>query len=141
MGKGSAMGEIHQVKVFLRHGKKYLLLQKAKDLHREHIGLWEVPGGKIQYNETAEQAVVREVKEETGLNGLILKELSPLVLEKEGIRTYTRVYVVTTSSLKITMSNEHSAYQWVTVKQAEARDNVLYRELFLKYLSEAEQIR
>ncbi|HEY9720526.1 MAG TPA: NUDIX domain-containing protein [Oscillatoriaceae cyanobacterium] len=32
-------------------------------------GLWGVPGGKIEENEAMEAALVREIKEETGLDG------------------------------------------------------------------------
>ena len=39
-------------------------------------GKWEVPGGKIEFGETREDAVKRELMEETGYN-VIVKEIIP----------------------------------------------------------------
>jgi 8-oxo-dGTP diphosphatase len=36
--------------------------------HDPHAGLWSLPGGRIETGESPEQAVVREVREETGLD-------------------------------------------------------------------------
>ena len=45
--------------------KRILLVKRAKEPYR---GNWQLPGGKIEPMETAEEAAIREVKEETYLN-------------------------------------------------------------------------
>jgi 8-oxo-dGTP diphosphatase len=49
--------------VFDREGR-VLLVERGKP---PSLGLWSVPGGKLEPHETLAQAVAREVREETGL--------------------------------------------------------------------------
>jgi 8-oxo-dGTP diphosphatase len=49
--------------VFDREGR-ILLVERGRP---PGAGLWTVPGGKLEMNETLAQAVAREVREETGL--------------------------------------------------------------------------
>ncbi len=58
------MNDLGQVCISLRH----------KDLHQGD--LWEFPGGKIEQDETVEQALTREIKEELNLS---IKDSSPLI--------------------------------------------------------------
>jgi len=57
-------------------GTKGLLIGRidAKDAKRERL-LWSLPKGHIETGETPEEAAVREVKEETGIDSAIAKSL------------------------------------------------------------------
>lgn len=52
---------------FVKRGKEILLLQR-QDKNPAWDKKWEFPGGKIDSEENAVDAIIREIKEETGLN-------------------------------------------------------------------------
>ncbi|MFV0412006.1 MAG: NUDIX domain-containing protein, partial [Oscillospiraceae bacterium] len=58
------------VKAFLVHGNRALLVRRSPSAHYSP-GLWEYPGGKIEFGETLQQALEREISEETGLNATV----------------------------------------------------------------------
>lgn len=89
--------------------------------------------------ETPLQASFREIKEETGLFCKMVRELSPLKLEKDGVNTYTHVFLAVTSAKKINLSDEHSAYLWMSTGEIDSLDKVIYKELLKQYLKEAEE--
>ena len=43
------------------------ILMSKRPKGKDHEGLWEFPGGKLEEGETAEEAVVRELREELGV--------------------------------------------------------------------------
>ena len=51
------------ITIILRHGK-FLLVQRAREPDQ---GKWACPGGLIEVGETAAQAALRELAEETGI--------------------------------------------------------------------------
>ena len=53
--------------VVVFRGDEVLLVQRGK---RPYEGFWSLPGGEIQWGETAAEAARRELKEETGLLAL-----------------------------------------------------------------------
>lgn len=51
-------------------------LMHRRPLEKHHGGLWEFPGGKVEIGESPSFALVREIKEELGLE-LVPEELEP----------------------------------------------------------------
>jgi len=50
--------------------------QKVLIIQRRDVPVWVLPGGGIDRSETPEEAVVREVKEETGLNVAVVRKVA-----------------------------------------------------------------
>jgi 8-oxo-dGTP diphosphatase len=75
---------------------KILLIKRNT---RPFVGFWALPGGRMEPGETIDQTVIREVKEETGLDVKIVKVVGEYV--EKGIREeidyeyYPTCFVVT----------------------------------------------
>jgi len=55
--------------VILRNKTQILLIKRSKKLAKERttVGMWSIPGGEVEFAETAESAICREVQEELGI--------------------------------------------------------------------------
>jgi len=108
---------------FLSFEGRFLLLQRA--VHDESFAShWGAPGGGIDEGESPAEAVLREVREETGLHFEIadLEELGAGYVtidgkEKQFEYHMYRIHIETEPELSLD-ENEHQSHAWVTAEEA-----------------------
>ncbi len=97
---------------------KALILRRSST-HRRHAFEADLPGGLLDENETHEQAIVREIQEETG----ILVEPTDLIEVYRGKGLYgwqeQTVFIIhlVDTGPEVTLSSEHDQFEWVALDQ------------------------
>lgn len=79
------------VSAIVQHGEKYLLIKRMNPPAK---GMYAFPGGRVEQGETLEQAVLRELEEETGLSGKDPKFYAQYDLAPEGSNFVLSVFKV-----------------------------------------------
>jgi len=97
---------------------RVLILLRRQDAE-VYPGIWELPSGGIQQDENLEQALVREVREETGIDVIVLEPVSCFIyLSKSRQRTLQinyRAHLTSSDSQVVRLSSEHTDARWVNV--------------------------
>ncbi|MCX6737024.1 MAG: NUDIX hydrolase [Candidatus Parcubacteria bacterium] len=110
------------VKIILKKGNTFLILKNNKeDINNLNVG-WESPGGHLEENENIEQALFRELKEETNLTDI--KILSPIhsFLFDTGKENSLGgvIYLAEYVAGEVYLDNkEHCMYKWTTLNEIE----------------------
>ena len=111
---------------------RFLVAQRVGNRHLS--GLWELPGGKFEDNETPVEALKREIKEETGLD-IEVKELLPNVNHAYThfkIKISTYVCYIIDGKLKIL---DQRPYRWIALNEIkELAFPVANRKIFKNYV-------
>ena len=108
------------VELLLKHQDKILIAKRANNCD-VNPGVWGIPAGKVKYEEVPKAAAIRELKEETGIDAQIVKELScrTATIMSKGEKAYrlffTYLMTATSPTLpNVQLSDEHSEYAWVS---------------------------
>jgi len=105
------------VKGIIINDSRVLIVKRAND---DEIGggTWECVGGKIEFGEDLETALIREIKEEVGLTVTVEKILYATTFKTDPTRQVVILtYLCRSKNTNVVLSKEHSEYQWATKKQ------------------------
>ena len=91
--------------------KQGLLLITRRSVDKHLGGMWEFPGGKLELNESLEECLEREIKEELGIKIQVMKLLAvnDYRYEKGSIRLHA--FRANFVEGEITLK-DHDEYQW-----------------------------
>lgn len=99
----------------VQHDGKVLLLQRPLDDFMG--GIFELPSGKVEGGEALDAALIREVKEETGLEVAAIRDYlgSFDYTSGSGRKSRQFTFAVDVSTPKPVVLQEHDTYTWTAV--------------------------
>jgi len=104
------MKVIDVVAAIIKKDNLYLVTQRNRD---KHMGLkWEFPGGKVEANETLQEALTREIHEELNIDINIYEKLAEERYKDSEINIVLHYFLCSIKDGIINL-NEHEAMEWV----------------------------
>ena len=115
------MKSTNVVAAIIKKNNQYLIVQRNRN---KHLGLkWEFPGGKVQENESFEEALSREIQEELSIAINMHEKIAKEKYKDEKIDIVLQYYLCSQISGTIKL-NEHENLKWVEKKDFDKYDFV-----------------
>lgn len=120
----------------IRRESKYLVTRRSKVSSYMPLK-WDIPGGIVEPGETLEEAICREVSEETGLD-VHMGNVVFIYANRDQLpirQTFQAVYLCEYKGGDVHLDPlEHDTYQWLDYKQIKTVDMIDFlRELVKSY--------
>ncbi len=115
------------IKALIRNKKgQILILNTNLKTFKGHIDPhWDLPGGRIQKNESIEEALAREIEEEIGIQKIkIIRFLDASISKMRitnadaGLILFTYLCKIDNSAYVKLTDNEHTEFKWCAPKEA-----------------------
>lgn len=104
------------VAAYIEKDGKFLIAQRTTG-NPELLGKWEFPGGKVEADETEEEAIEREIKEELDIVVKAYDYMCHTLNETIDLKLYRCAYRL--GDIKL---HDHNKYAWVTTSTAKDYD-------------------
>lgn len=99
-----------------------ILCMQRNESKYDYISLkWEFPGGKVEDNETEEEALIREAKEELNLDIIIEDKLITVAHEYPDFKIIMHTFLCFCLSKDIIL-NDHKDFKWLKKEELRSLD-------------------
>jgi 8-oxo-dGTP diphosphatase len=107
------MKSIEVVAAIIYNNEEVLATQRG---YGEFMGMWEFPGGKVEFGESHEEALRREISEELNLDISVGRKLTYVSFDYPAFHLNLHCYLCGIQGGKLEL-NEHLAYKWVRTSE------------------------
>jgi len=102
------------VDLLVTHKGNLLLMLRNNEPGKD---LWFTPGGRINKNESLEEAVKRVLSMETGLQPINITQISTMSHMWPETHTVTTYYKIEVDSDKVKLDEQHREYRWINTME------------------------
>ncbi|HJY64338.1 MAG TPA: NUDIX domain-containing protein [Ignavibacteria bacterium] len=127
-----------------KDGYKFLLLKRSEDA-KIYPGIWQMITGTIESHEHTKDTLIRELKEETGLNPeriFSIPRINTFYLAISDKICMSPVFLTIVKNTDVVLSGEHTEYKWAAYEEASKLihwpNQVESLEIIMKYLNNDE---
>lgn len=119
------MKQVQVVHAIIKENEKFLL-GKRSVFKKNEPGFWAFIGGRLEYSESLESALIRECAEEIDVIVRSIKKIKE-VIEEEAAHYWFEVEIV--SGIPKLANDEHSELGWFTKLEARALSLIVAEDL------------
>ncbi|MET0636665.1 MAG: (deoxy)nucleoside triphosphate pyrophosphohydrolase [Chitinophagaceae bacterium] len=115
------MKTINVVAAVIKFNNLFLCVQRGVGKHDYISRKFEFPGGKVEPNESQEEALVREIKEELNKDIVIVEKLLTVDHEYPDFRILMHTFLCKAQNDKVQLT-EHIDFKWLSVSELRSLD-------------------
>jgi len=114
--------------------RRYLILRRSAG-SKNNPGKWDLPGGKVDTAEAFDSALIREIKEETGLCVELERVLGATEWELKDRNVVYLMLQTHVTAGQIRLSEEHDSHKWESMEQLVLTDICPQFQSFVRSLA------
>jgi 8-oxo-dGTP diphosphatase len=130
------------VRAVIVREKKILIIRESQEyIEGNQIGKWDFPGGKVEPGESLNDALLREAREESGLEieigkPFFVSEWFPAI-KGEQVQIVGIFFLCYAKSDSVILGTDHDKFEWINLEDYSGIDLMIKNKQVLEYLKTA----